>query len=495
MPPKQSAQQQEETTMHAPSSGNTNNNQSASKQMKGNNNTASTNSTSQNSAQTTPSNLSSNNQTTPSSSVNNQQRNSPSNRSSTEQDQNLQHLLGGDGSLVGQATNHGQTSAAQHQAVMMLLNNAMSGGNASASVQQVIQLFNQNPALLNNPGFKKLLGFNDASGNNNNNIQHQMGMTNQGMPIVMNNNMGSSNQTLQQPNQQNEDLSSTISRLFNPQGMISPGGSNPAMMMANQNNMMNRNNQMMPSSNSGSNLVDGGWTQKDIDYLRDLLARFSDYELIIKCFHQRSRQEVLNKIQQLNNEKNMNAMDSSTPTSLKRGSISQPTPSSDPQQKKMKTESPINPKSYSTPQSPSSSTNNQANKQMVPSGLISTSNTNPLSSLDPSQSEKFINSLLSSNTLLINDIRSNIEQGKISANVQLITKFRDNIIQILTCMSMMEGIMSQMPPIPVKLSTICVPKPLTNTSNNMNQQGMVNPSNPLYRSVNMQNTGNTPLLN
>ena len=39
----------------------------------------------------------------------------------------------------------------------------------------------------------------------------------------------------------------------------------------------------------------------------------------------------------------------------------------------------------------------------------------------------------------------------------MISKFRENIIQVLTCMAKMSGVMSQMPPIPVKLNTICIP--------------------------------------
>jgi len=77
----------------------------------------------------------------------------------------------------------------------------------------------------------------------------------------------------------------------------------------------------------------------------------------------------------------------------------------------------------------------------------------------PSQQEQenFINNLLSHNCLIIAKIRENLLKGDINNNLELISQFRNNIIQVLTCMSKMPGIMSQMPPIPVKLNTICIP--------------------------------------
>ena len=66
----------------------------------------------------------------------------------------------------------------------------------------------------------------------------------------------------------------------------------------------------------------------------------------------------------------------------------------------------------------------------------------------------YINNLLSQNNLIISNIRENILKGSLESNQDLMKQFRANIIQILTCMSKMPGIMSQMPPIPIKLNSI-----------------------------------------
>jgi hypothetical protein len=49
--------------------------------------------------------------------------------------------------------------------------------------------------------------------------------------------------------------------------------------------------------------------------------------------------------------------------------------------------------------------------------------------------------------ILINNIRSNLLNGDIDSNLKLIPEFRNNIIQILSTMSKMPGVMSQMPPV------------------------------------------------
>jgi hypothetical protein len=90
------------------------------------------------------------------------------------------------------------------------------------------------------------------------------------------------------------------------------------------------------------------------------------------------------------------------------------------------------------------------------------------------QSEMYINDLLEQNLIIIANIRNNIAHRKINDNITLISKFRENIIQVLTCMSKMSGIMSQMPPIPVKLNTICIPQQQQNTNT---QQSRSTPSN------------------
>jgi hypothetical protein len=48
---------------------------------------------------------------------------------------------------------------------------------------------------------------------------------------------------------------------------------------------------------------------------------------------------------------------------------------------------------------------------------------------------------------LINNIRDNLLGGDTDTNLKLIPQFRGNIIQILTSMSKMPGVMSQMPPV------------------------------------------------
>lgn len=74
------------------------------------------------------------------------------------------------------------------------------------------------------------------------------------------------------------------------------------------------------------------------------------------------------------------------------------------------------------------------------------------------EQEAYINQILLQNNNIISSIRENILKGSIESNYDLIAQFRNNIIQVLTCMSKMPGVMSQMPPIPVKLNTICVPQ-------------------------------------
>ncbi|KAG2378826.1 hypothetical protein C9374_007974 [Naegleria lovaniensis] len=156
---------------------------------------------------------------------------------------------------------------------------------------------------------------------------------------------------------------------------------------------------------------------------------------------------------------------------LKRGSFSMPSPGGDPQQKKLKTESPVNAKpsssTFTTPASPSSSmTNNQLNIPSNKPSSLTAVNNNPTppsnqpmtNTMNSALSEKYIQNLLNQNSILMTEIKNNLEKKTIAANIPLIAKFRENTIQILTCMSMMDGIMSQMPAIPVKLSTIVIPK-------------------------------------
>uniref|UniRef100_A0A7I4AMU1 Myb-like domain-containing protein n=1 Tax=Physcomitrium patens TaxID=3218 RepID=A0A7I4AMU1_PHYPA len=61
--------------------------------------------------------------------------------------------------------------------------------------------------------------------------------------------------------------------------------------------------------------------------------------------------------------------------------------------------------------------------------------------------------LLEQNAQVIAQIRSNLASMKMQENTDLLVRFRDNIFAILNGMTNMPGIMSQMPPLPVKLNT------------------------------------------
>ncbi|BBN10922.1 hypothetical protein MPTK1_5g07580 [Marchantia polymorpha subsp. ruderalis] len=61
--------------------------------------------------------------------------------------------------------------------------------------------------------------------------------------------------------------------------------------------------------------------------------------------------------------------------------------------------------------------------------------------------------LLEQNSHVILQIRSNLAAMKLQENTELLVRFRDNICAILNGMTNMPGIMSQMPPLPVKLNT------------------------------------------
>lgn len=61
--------------------------------------------------------------------------------------------------------------------------------------------------------------------------------------------------------------------------------------------------------------------------------------------------------------------------------------------------------------------------------------------------------LLEQNVQFIAQIRSNLASMKMQENTDLLVRFRDNIFAILNGMTNMPGIMSQMPPLPVKLNT------------------------------------------
>ncbi|KAH9554725.1 hypothetical protein CY35_08G077500 [Sphagnum magellanicum] len=61
--------------------------------------------------------------------------------------------------------------------------------------------------------------------------------------------------------------------------------------------------------------------------------------------------------------------------------------------------------------------------------------------------------LLEHNVQVIGQIRANLAACKLQENTKLLVQFRDNIFAILNGMTNMPGIMSQMPPLPVKLNS------------------------------------------
>lgn len=60
--------------------------------------------------------------------------------------------------------------------------------------------------------------------------------------------------------------------------------------------------------------------------------------------------------------------------------------------------------------------------------------------------------MLEQNVAVINQIRQNLSGGKIHENTDLIMRFRDNVTSILNSFTAMPGVMSHMPPLPVKLN-------------------------------------------
>jgi len=60
--------------------------------------------------------------------------------------------------------------------------------------------------------------------------------------------------------------------------------------------------------------------------------------------------------------------------------------------------------------------------------------------------------LLDANLSILNQFRTNMASFKVHENTQLLVQFRDNILQILHAMDAMGGVMSQLPPLPVRLN-------------------------------------------
>lgn len=63
-----------------------------------------------------------------------------------------------------------------------------------------------------------------------------------------------------------------------------------------------------------------------------------------------------------------------------------------------------------------------------------------------------ISQLLDSNYVLLNQFKVNMQQCRVHDNIDLLVRFRDNILAILSQMNSMGGVMAQMPPLPVRLN-------------------------------------------
>ncbi|KAG2378827.1 hypothetical protein C9374_007975 [Naegleria lovaniensis] len=195
-------------------------------------------------------------------------------------------------------------------------------GNGPPLGHQILQLLNADPNILNNPFVRKLMssggGMNAMIQPTSNNMMNpqQGNMASGGGTLsqqpqnnmTMANGDGMNNNSQQSGGNMQEDvLSSHLSQMFNP----SSTGTNLQMMMGGM--MSNRNtlpgtpgSQMSltttPGTPGSSNMPTSasGWTQKEVDYLRMLIANNQDsVEGLRQIFPKRSPQDIQNKIQQL----------------------------------------------------------------------------------------------------------------------------------------------------------------------------------------------------
>lgn len=60
--------------------------------------------------------------------------------------------------------------------------------------------------------------------------------------------------------------------------------------------------------------------------------------------------------------------------------------------------------------------------------------------------------LLEQNYAVLNQFKQNMAQYKVNENTDLLVRFRDNILAILSQMNSMQGVMQQMPPLPVRMN-------------------------------------------
>ena len=60
--------------------------------------------------------------------------------------------------------------------------------------------------------------------------------------------------------------------------------------------------------------------------------------------------------------------------------------------------------------------------------------------------------LLEQNYAILNQFKQNMAHYKVNQNTELLIRFRDNLVAILSQMSAMQGVMQQMPPLPVRMN-------------------------------------------
>jgi len=66
------------------------------------------------------------------------------------------------------------------------------------------------------------------------------------------------------------------------------------------------------------------------------------------------------------------------------------------------------------------------------------------------------NNVLDENNQIIQQIRDNLYGDKVQDNTEHMVRFCKNIAILMNCMSKMPGVMSQMPPLPIRLNTYFV---------------------------------------
>eukprot|EP01119_Soliformovum_irregulare_P007352 TRINITY_DN1975_c0_g1_i1.p1 TRINITY_DN1975_c0_g1~~TRINITY_DN1975_c0_g1_i1.p1 ORF type:complete len:140 (-),score=29.18 TRINITY_DN1975_c0_g1_i1:98-517(-) len=87
-------------------------------------------------------------------------------------------------------------------------------------------------------------------------------------------------------------------------------------------------------------------------------------------------------------------------------------------------------------------------------------NSNPFTK----EHEDRTNQLLDENLQVINIMRENLVTGKVNENVELMIRFRNNILLVLRMISLISGNGRKMAPLPIKLNTSFFPAASLGTS-------------------------------